>query len=69
MSRADLKTLELKLEQLIDAYQNLEQENVVLRSEREDWQTERQRLMQQNQMARSKVEAMIERLKSMEADE
>ena len=69
MSHANLTTLEQKLEQLIDAYQNLEQENVVLRSERENWHTERLRLMQQNQMARSKVEAMIERLKSMEADE
>jgi len=68
MSGSDLKSLEHKLEELIDAFQSLEKENQVLRSERDVWHSERSRLIQQNNLARTKVEAMIDRLKALEAE-
>ena len=69
MSNTDLKILASKLEELLDAYQSLEKENQLLRAERTHWHSERKRLIQQNELARQKVEAMITRLKKMESEQ
>lgn len=66
MSDPSLKQLERKVETLIEHYQQLEQENRLLKAERSAWQSERAKLIKQNELARDRVEAMIERLKTME---
>ncbi|MBB6519952.1 TIGR02449 family protein [Pseudoteredinibacter isoporae] len=64
---ADLKKLEEKLDLLIQRCQLLQQENDVLKQERQQWHSDKTRLIEKNELARSRVEAMIGRLKELEA--
>ncbi len=66
MSNHDLLSLEVKIDELIREFKRQEQENRLLQAEREAWKAERGQLIKQNELARSRVEAMIERLKTME---
>lgn len=69
MSEPTLKSLEHKLDTLLDQFQRLEQENQLLKAERSAWQSERAKLIKQNELARDRVEAMIVRLRAMEQSE
>jgi cell division protein ZapB len=69
MSEPTLKSLEHKLDALLDQFQRIEQENQLLKAERSAWQAERAKLIKQNELARDRVEAMIERLRAMEQSE
>lgn len=65
----DLKqSLEAKLDKLVDLCDHLMQENHSLKARESDWMRERTRLMEKNEMARTRVEAMITRLKSLEEE-
>lgn len=66
MSNQDLLSLEKKIDELITLYKHVQQEKRLLQAEREAWKAERAKLIKQNELARSRVEAMIERLKTME---
>ncbi|MAL98242.1 TIGR02449 family protein [Hydrocarboniclastica marina] len=66
MQQPDLEALSRKLDRLIDRCQKLEAENTGLRQLQDDWQKERAQLMQKNDLARSKIEAMIGRLRALE---
>ncbi|ATX75284.1 hypothetical protein REIFOR_00107 [Reinekea forsetii] len=66
MSNQDFLALEVKIDALIKEYKRLEQEKHLLQAERAAWKAERARLIKQNELARSRVETMIERLKAME---
>ncbi len=61
-----LENLEDKLDELIALCAALDKENKALRRRENEWLKERRNLMMKNETARSKVEAMISRLKSME---
>lgn len=60
-----LHALESTVESLIDRCQQLAADNHELRQQEADWQRERQRLVKNNEVARSRVEAMINRLKGL----
>ncbi|WP_226668265.1 TIGR02449 family protein [Microbulbifer aggregans] len=60
-----IQALELKLDTLIDQVQQLAADNRALREQQGQWQRERQRLIQNNEAARSRVETMINRLKGL----
>ena len=66
MSDQDILTLEGRVDRLLESYTQLEQENQLLKNERVAWAQERAKLIKQNEMARHKVEAMIEHLRSLE---
>lgn len=66
MQQPDLEALSRKLDRLIERCQKLETENAGLRQLQDDWQKERAQLMQKNDLARSKIEAMIGRLRALE---
>lgn len=66
MSEMDYKALELKVNQLIDLCRKLDAQNNTLMQEKSNWKAERAHILQQKEEARSKVEAMITRLKAME---
>jgi len=66
MSNNPLKELEHKIDELISLCKELNQENRALKAEVAGWRDERRDLMDKNEMARSKVEAMIDRLRAME---
>ncbi len=62
----DLKKLEVRVEELIRACAQLKNENHSLRSQQESLMTERANLIEKTELAQTKVEAIITRLKSME---
>jgi cell division protein ZapB len=62
----DLKRLEFRVEELIRSIERLKEENRSLRVQQEHMTTERAQLIERNEMARTRVEAMILRLKAME---
>lgn len=64
-----LENLEEKVDELVALCHALDKENKSLRSRENDWMTERRQLLIKNETARSKVEAMITRLKTMESGE
>ena len=61
-----MRVLSLRVEQLADMAQRLLEENRRLRHSQEQLSTERATLLAKNEQARSRVEAMIQRLKSLE---
>lgn len=58
--------LEQKIDELIMLCDQLNSENHVLRSRESNWALERARLVEKNELARVKIEAMISRLKSLD---
>lgn len=66
MADNQLKDLEKKIDELISLCQELNRENQALKADNADWQQERQDLLDKNELARNKVEAMIDRLRAME---
>ncbi len=68
MAATQFQALEQKIDDLISLCADLNRENASLKTTAAGWQQERQQLMERNQLARNKVEAMISRLKQMEQD-
>jgi cell division protein ZapB len=68
MSVTELDALERKVIELIELCQLLSRENRALRGRQNTWSTERAKLIEKNELAKSKVESMISRLKSLEQD-
>lgn len=66
MPTFDLDTLERQVEELLSTCQRLRDENASLRSRQETLVAERAELIEKTELARSRVESMISRLKSME---
>ena len=64
----DLKKLEQQVEALLGKVDNLSTENKSLRQQQENLMGERSQLLEKTETARSRVEAMITRLKAMERD-
>ena len=62
MDNLNLKDINKKLDELIQAYQRVKDENLRLKTEAESWVHERQRLLQQNELARN------ERFSALKAD-
>ncbi len=67
MSDEGLKTLEDKIDQLIALCAQLNRENSALKEENLNYQQERRDLIAKNELARARVEATLQRLRSMEA--
>ncbi len=66
MADTPLQALESKIDELIALCRDLNRENQRLKVENDNWRHEREDLISKNELARSKVEAMIARLRSME---
>ena len=62
----DLKRLEFRVEELVRTVERMKEENRSLRAQQEHMTVERAQLIERNELARSRVEAMIGRLKAME---
>ncbi|NGP54058.1 TIGR02449 family protein [Thioalkalivibrio sp. XN8] len=62
----ELKRLEHRLEELVAVCRQLKEENRSLRQRQENLMLERAALLQKNEQVRTRVEAMIGRLKAME---
>lgn len=66
MAENQLKALEKKIDELISLCTNLNRENQTLKLNSQGWHNERLRLIASNDLARTKVEAMINRLQALE---
>lgn len=66
MADPQLQSLEQKIDELITLCRQLNRENQSLKADMAGWQAERQDLMDKNELARTRVEAMINRLREME---
>jgi len=64
----DLRALEMRVEELIRACIHLKDENKTLRADVELLSRERDKLIENNATARNRVEAMIDKLKSLESE-
>ena len=66
MAETQLKILEGKIDELISLCNDLNRENQSLKADSVNWLNERQSLVDKNDLARTKLEAMLGRLKAME---
>lgn len=66
MEHQHLKKLEDRVTLLIEQCRRLEEENQALHQQQSNLMAERASLIEKSEQARSRVEAMIARLKSME---
>jgi cell division protein ZapB len=64
----ELQLLETKLDTLLSTLNQLAEENQTLREQQAHLIAERAVLIEKNTIARTRVEAMIARLKALEAD-
>lgn len=64
----DLRKLEQRVEELINACSYLKDENKSLRARQDSLVAERASLIEKTELARTRVEAMITRLKAMETN-
>ena len=62
----EIRELEEKLDSLIELYCSIKNENNSLKSRQEELVREKAKLIEKTTLARTRVEAMISRLKSME---
>ena len=60
--------LESRVEELIELNLKLARENRALKLQQKNWTAERAALIEKNELAKSRVEAMIGRLKGLEED-
>lgn len=63
-----MQKLEAKIDELISLCDELERKQANLEQDRDNWLSERIRLLEKNELAKNKVEAMIMRLKSLEQE-
>jgi cell division protein ZapB len=68
MNEMELKHLERRVDELLQRLASLKSENHSLRESQAALLAERSRLIEKNELARSRVEAMIGRLKAMEQE-
>lgn len=66
MNDPDLTALSQKIEYLMSLCNKLKEENRLLRAEERSWHVERAHLMSKNDVAHSKVEEMISKLRGLE---
>jgi cell division protein ZapB len=65
---AQLQQLAARVEKLLELTRHLADENRSLRQGQEQLSSERAQLLNKNELARTRVEAMIQRLKSLESN-
>ena len=65
-TETDLSHLEQRIDELIDTVGLLKNENTTLRQQKDKLNSERSLLLEKTELARSRVEGMISRLRSLE---
>jgi cell division protein ZapB len=62
----EMDVLERRVSELISLAEQLSRENKALRTQQENWSVERAKLIEKNELAKSRVESMIGRLRALE---
>jgi cell division protein ZapB len=68
MESQALEKLEEQVQELVELCAVLSRENRALRAQQQNWSAERAKLIEKNELAKSRVESMITRLKTLEQD-
>ena len=66
MSEDSFDNLSEKVDNLIDICAEMRRENQALKAGENSWQSERKQLMDKNNVAKSKLESILVRLKAMD---
>tara|TARA_B100001123_G_C15142539_1_gene960120 strand:+ start:88 stop:312 length:225 start_codon:yes stop_codon:yes gene_type:complete len=66
ITTVDINSLEIRIDELIKSVDELRDENRALRTQQDNLIAERASLIEKSELARSRVESMIARLKAME---
>lgn len=66
MKESDFIALDQKMHYLVALCRKLTMENQQLRHQEQSWRAEKAKLMEKNDVIRSKLETVIERLRSLE---
>ena len=65
MADQQMQSLERKVDELVT---ELDRENRLLKANADSWKQEREKLLEKTDLARSKVESMIQRLRALEQE-
>lgn len=66
MTNTSFKTLDKKVDTLIQLCFDMKKENQVLRNNEHDWENERNALLNKNQLARTRLEKVLQHLKALQ---
>ncbi|WP_373090220.1 TIGR02449 family protein [Zhongshania sp.] len=56
------------MDELVQLCEQLDKENRVLKADARHWRTEREQLIEKTDIARTKIESMIQRLRALEKE-
>lgn len=68
MEKDAIQQLEKQVDELIYASRRIREENMLLKSQQAAWLTERTQLVQKTDLARTRIEAMVNRLKELDEE-
>jgi cell division protein ZapB len=66
MTDEKFTTLDQKIDSLIELCATMKRENQLLRANEHNWHSERQQLLETNKLAKTRLESVLNRLKSLE---
>ena len=66
MEKDDLQQLEKQIDDLLKGSRRTREENMLLKSQQSAWVTERAKLVESTELARSRIDKMVERLKELD---
>jgi cell division protein ZapB len=66
MEKDAIQQLELQVDELLRASRRIREENMLLKSQKVAWLSERAQLVEKTDMARSRIETMVGRLKELD---
>jgi cell division protein ZapB len=66
MEKDAIQQLEQQVDELLRASRRIREENMLLKSQQAAWLTERTQLVDKTEMARSRIETMVGRLKELD---
>lgn len=66
MEKDDLQQLEQQVDDLLRVSRRTREENMLLKSQQTAWVTERAKLIERTELARSRIDKMVERLKELD---
>ncbi|MFT5888236.1 MAG: cell division protein ZapB [Zhongshania sp.] len=68
MDERQLQQVERKVDELVQLCEQLDKENRALKADARHWRTEREQLIEKTDIARAKIESMIQRLRALEKE-
>ena len=68
MEKDELQQLEQQVDGLLRVRRRMSEENMLLKSQQSAWLTERTKLIERTEVARGRIDKMVERLKELDSE-